>query len=120
MGTGGWVGAAATTALRRGSPGELASGVARYLEVARRTRLGPCDVLAGLAPFLDCARRLGEDPAALVERAAEGVEPELAGAVRELAGRADVELEAYGWTLAETPAGPEYVAVPPIGRAGSR
>ena len=114
MGNAGWVGAAATTALRRSSTDELANGVARYLVLAERSRWqtrDPRDVLVGLAPFLDCARRLGEDPAPLFDRAAADAAPELAEIVREFARRDDVTLEAFGWALAELPAGPEYVAL---------
>ncbi len=114
MGAAAWVGAAATTALRRSSPDELASGVARYLRLVERGGAGAADqdeVISGLAPFLDCARRLGEDPGPLFERASAGAEPSLAELARELARREDVDLGAFGWRLDESPLGPEYTTI---------
>ncbi len=114
MRLGGWVGAAATTALRRSSLDELESGVARYLDLVDRTGAGsgdPRDVMVGLAPFVDCARRLGADPVALFDRAAERVAPELAELaelVRTFVRREDISLTVFGWVLEESPAGPEY------------
>jgi len=66
------------------------------------------DVLVGLAPFYDCARRLGIDPVKLFERASKDLNEKTRELTRAFAGRSDITLDAFGWTLESTAEGPCY------------
>ena len=87
----------------------LRLGFERLIEAEAKARgWDPRDTMISLTPFIDCARRLGVDPRdALGSIAASGP-----GWFREtfdaFVGRADVTLEAFGWSLDEGPNGPAY------------
>ena len=98
------------TALREGSVGRLREAFALHIAASSvDSAWEPRDEMVSLAPFIDCARRIGVDPAAtLAPIAATGSEE-----VRELfemfVARTDVTLQAFGWSLVDTPSGPSYV-----------
>lgn len=66
------------------------------------------DVLIDLAPFFDCAERIEVDPVGLFDEASVDLPDDLRAIAGRFARRADVTLEAFGWTLAVTNEGPCY------------
>jgi hypothetical protein len=72
------------------------------------------DVMVGLAVYYFVAEQVGESPAGLFSGVAsclpEGWVPDL---LREFGTRDDITLEAFGWLLAQTPDGPDFMPAPP-------
>lgn len=101
-------------ALRDKSLVQLQGVFARYVEIlSSRSTDDARDVMVGLAAYIDCARRLGYDPETVLGPSA------ASGATwfRELFGlfvrRSDITLDAFGWSLTETPEGIAYKPAAP-------
>jgi hypothetical protein len=98
-------------ALRSRSAKLLLGNLRGYLsrpETATQVREDWRDVLIDLAPFYDCANRLGVDRVDLFHNAAADLPDDVRGLAETFARRADVTLDAFGWTLAIRPGGPCY------------
>jgi hypothetical protein len=99
----------ATAALRAGTADRLRLGFARLLEAEATARgWDPRDTMISLTPFLDCSRRLGLDPATVLGPVAASGPAWFRDTFDAFVTRRDVTLEAFGWSLEETPAGPRY------------
>jgi hypothetical protein len=105
----GLAGREATAALREGSSAALHTGFDRWVaEVGGEPNGDQRDAMIEIAPFVDCARRLGLDPVDALGAVIEHAPGWLREAFASTTGYADVTLEALGWSVAETPDGPEY------------
>ena|ERR1700744_2486002 len=98
-----------TGALRSNSIDALRAGLLKTLTAGQRTwQQDSRDLMVALAPFHDCAARLGADPAKFFADVADNAPPGLADLVRTFGARTDITPAAFGFTVRQTPAGPEY------------
>lgn len=101
-----------TRIARSGNPGALTSAVLDLLLDHEHEYLSdPRELVRTLAPYHHCARWLGEDPGELFDTVAAGAPVTLRDAVRTFGRRADVEPEAFGFTVVQTAEGAEYFRV---------
>jgi hypothetical protein len=97
------------TALRERSVERLQEGFTRYVGmVSGDAAWDARDEMVNMTPFIDCARRLGVDPAAVLGPIAATGGDQLRELFDMFVARTDVTLEAFGWSIAETPSGPAY------------
>jgi len=66
------------------------------------------DEMVNMTPFIDCARRIGVDPATALRPIAAGGADRVRDLFDMFVARTDVTLEAFGWSIAQTPSGPVY------------
>jgi len=98
-----------TAALRRNDSTLLVDGFGAHVSRLRgQASWDSRDEMLSLAAFFDCARRLGEDPAALLGPSSRGGPDWFVETFDGFAKRTDVTLAAFGWSVVETPEGPEY------------
>jgi hypothetical protein len=98
-----------TAALRERSTDRVASAFARHVEAESSHSHGdPRDEMLSLAVFFDCARRLGADPTALFDPLVPPAPAWLRETFDSFARRTPGSVSAFGWSLVETPDGPEY------------
>ena len=98
-----------TAALRERSRERLELGFRRLVEAeAVAPGWDPRDTMISLTPFLDCARRLGLDPPAVLGPIARAGPAWFAETFEGFAGRSDVTLGGFGWSVVDTPDGPAY------------
>ena len=98
-----------TIALREGSPEHLRTGLLTLL--ARQGEEGVADwrdLILDLAPYHHCSRRLGLEPRVLFEWVARKLPPDVAGTVRALGERAEIDPQEFGFALVEEEDGPRY------------
>jgi len=98
-----------TAALRESSPDHLRRGLERLL--SRQGDEGVSDwrdLVIDLAPYHDCARRLGLPPQALFEWIARKLPADVAGTVRALGRREEIDPAEFGFALVEDEDGPRY------------
>ena len=87
----------------------LQEGFARYVGMASDDAAwDDRDEMVNMTPFIDCARRLGVDPVALLGPIASSGADQVRDLFDEFVARTDVTLEAFGWSIQETPLGPAY------------
>jgi len=96
-------------ALRERSLARLRDGFTRYVRMAS---VDPAwedrDEMVNMTPFIDCARRLGADPATVLGPIAATGADQFRELFEIFVARKDVTLEAFGWSMVETPSGPAY------------
>jgi phosphoribosylformimino-5-aminoimidazole carboxamide ribotide isomerase len=98
-----------TAAFRDRSPERLAQAFSRHVAVeATRHPWDSRDVMLSLAVFFDCARRLGSDPATLFGPHTAPAPDWFRETFESFAKRTDSSMSAFGWSLVETPDGPQY------------
>ena len=98
-----------SAALRERSLDRLQRGFGRYVEAeARALGWDPRDAMIDMTPFIDCARRLGFDPMVLLGPIAATGPAWFRETFDAFVRRADVTLEAFGWSVVDTPEGPAY------------
>jgi phosphoribosylformimino-5-aminoimidazole carboxamide ribotide isomerase len=98
-----------TAALRDRSPERLADAFARHVNIeSSRHPWDSRDEMLSLAVFFDCARRLGADPAALFGTLTTSAPTWFRETFESFAQRTDGSMSAFGWSLVDTPDGPEY------------
>jgi hypothetical protein len=103
-----------TVALRRRSAALLREALLATA-IAQAVQAGDDrDMMVGLATDYFVAKQLGLFPADLFDDVASclpgGWVPDL---LREFGARTDITLEAFGWLLVETAAGPDFLPAPP-------
>lgn len=95
-------------ALREGSADHLRTGLTQILARQGDEVSDWRDLVIDLAPYHDCARRLGLPPKALFEWVARQLPPDVAGTVRALGQREEIDPAEFGFTLVEDEDGPRY------------
>lgn len=108
----------ATAALRSGTLAGLRESFGRFLDVAGRNESqDERDFMISLTPFVDCARRLGLDAATALGAVIATAPERLQEVFVVFARRTDVTLEAFSWSVVDTPEGPAYRFAWPPGPA---
>jgi hypothetical protein len=98
-----------TAALRARSRDRLETGFRRLVDAEAHAKgWDPRDTMISLTPFLDCARRLGLDAVDVLGPIAASGPDWFADTFAAFARRTDVTLDAFGWSLVDTPEGPLY------------
>lgn len=98
-----------TAALRDRTLDRLQRGFGLYVQAEVSARgWDPRDAMINMTPFIDCARRLGFDPITVLGPIATTGPAWFRETFDRFVRRSDVTLEAFGWTLVETPRGPAY------------
>lgn len=98
-----------SAALRQRSLERLQLGFERYVAAERAARgWDPRDAMIDMTPFIDCARQLGYDPMAVLGPGAAAGPAWFSETFDAFVRRTDVTLEAFGWSIVETPKGPAY------------
>jgi len=100
---------ASSAALRERSLDRLQRGFGDYVEAEALARgWGPRDAMINMTPFIDCARRLGHDPIVALGPIATTGPAWFRETFDAFVRRTDVTLEAFGWSIVDTPDGPRY------------
>ena len=87
----------------------LQRGFGLYVQAEAAARgWDPRDAMINMTPFIDCARRLGFDPITVLGPIAAAGPAWFRETFDGFMRRTDVTLEAFGWTVVETPSGPAY------------
>ncbi len=97
-----------TQALREGSVEQLRVGLVGVLERQGEAVSDWRDLLMDLAPYHDCARRLGVKPAAVFEWVARKLPADVAGTVRALGHRDQLDPAEFGFAVVDDDDGPRY------------
>jgi hypothetical protein len=97
-------------ALRTGSADRLRDALMATALAALLKKDDPRDTMVGLVIHVHVARMLGLVPSDLFDEVADRLPAgEVASLFRTFGARDDVTLEAFGWHVVETPAGPDFV-----------
>ncbi|MEO8092973.1 MAG: hypothetical protein ABI726_09740 [bacterium] len=97
-----------TQALREGSVEQLRVGLVGVLERQGEEVSDWRDLLMDLAPYHDCAWRLGVKPEAVFEWVARKLPADVAGTVRALGQRDQLDPAEFGFALVDDDDGPRY------------
>ena len=99
----------ASAALRDRSLERLQRGFGLYVQAEASARgWDPRDTMINLTPFIDCARQLGFDPIVVLGPIASTGPAWFQETFAAFVRRPDVTLEAFGWSMVDTPGGPRY------------